>query len=131
MNREEEQAIKDLADKVMSGKDEWVKVYVDGHLVATSTVFIKKYLAELDDWVREFISKLPKTYEFGKVIIHPDDTWQKKVGKETIYQFCNKDPDDEPTIIIETYDRLVEKGVIKVILTEGHTRVKHDNGRIG
>src|SRR3972149_3080188 len=106
----EDKILTELAKKVMSGVDEWIEFDIDGHNVVTTTIFVKKYVDILPDWVREFLNNKPKVHDFG-THVEVDETgrWEKDFEGETIYQMMMKDPHGRPTVCIETYKRLLEK----------------------
>lgn len=124
---EQEELIR-IANLIQQGKDEWIGLDVEGQAVRTTTLFVKKYKENLVEWVKEFSQILPKIILpkihqcSDQIAVSPEDRWEKTVDNELIYQIYINDPNDKPTILIETYHRLVEKKILLPFAQDGNHR---------
>lgn len=119
---DDEKLLRELAEKVTSGKDEWISFNIDGRTVVTTTVFVRNYFENVEEWVRDYIKQEPKVNDFGRILMEEGGCWQKEFEGQTIIQTTMKDLQGHPTIAIETYDRLAEKGVLKTVVRDGQNR---------
>lgn len=100
---------------------------IEGHKVKTTANFILQFgIKKVRELVQEFVAQNHVVYDFGRNVFVTDGV-EKTIDGKKIYIINMRSPQGIPHIICDTFDHLVEVGVIKErCLLDGQNRMMEE-----